>query len=52
MKHILDNFVISDVRLTTGKICLEIVMGQYGGQTKRLADVSPNRAFIHMSPDG
>lgn len=27
MKHILDNFVISDVRLTTGKIRLEIVAG-------------------------
>lgn len=27
MKHILDNYVISDVRLTTGKIRLETVMG-------------------------
>lgn len=48
MKHILDNFMISDVRLTTGKNWSRNRDGQYDDTDITPGRCSPNRAFMRV----
>ena len=48
MKHILDNYLISDVRLTTGSNWSRNRDGQYDGTDITPGRCSPNRAFMRV----